>query len=155
MKSKDEYYMSFALQEAAAAEEKDDVPVGAVIVHQGRIIARAHNQVEALSDPTAHAEIIAITQAAAFLHSKWLQGCTMYVTIEPCFMCAGALILARINTLVYGAADPKTGAFGSKININHIGLNHTLEVKSDVLKDECAFIIRKFFEKKRRSFSYN
>ena len=115
-----ELYMQEALKEAQKAFAEEEVPVGAVIVHQGQIIARGHNQVERLKDPTAHAEMIAITSAANYLGTKWLNEASLYVTIEPCSMCAGALVLARIKDLCYGAPDPKTGACGSVVNIvNH------------------------------------
>ncbi|MBL8012544.1 MAG: nucleoside deaminase, partial [Candidatus Omnitrophica bacterium] len=113
----DELYMREALRQGTLAAQSDEVPVGAVIVFGNKIIAKAHNQVELLKDPTAHAEMIAITQAANFLQLKWLQGCVMYVTIEPCSMCAGALILSRIDRVVFGAHDEKTGACGSVFNI--------------------------------------
>ena len=106
----DKHFMQLALEQAKIAEENGDVPIGAVIVYQNIIIAKAYNQREQLQDPTAHAEIIALTQAAAFLQSWRLLGCTMYVTLEPCTMCAGALVLARIDRLVYGCDDPKAGA---------------------------------------------
>src|SRR3990167_965949 len=126
--------MQEALKEARKAFEKDEVPVGAVIVSEGRIIARAHNQVELLKDPTAHAEMIAITQAASTLGSKWLNEASIYITIEPCSMCAGALVLARIKNIVFGAQDPKTGACGSIANIvNHKKLNHRIMVRSGIL----------------------
>jgi len=148
--SKDEIYMKEALKEALKAQEKEEVPVGCVIVHKDRIIARAHNQVETLKDPTAHAEMIAITQAAASLKSKWLQGATVYVTIEPCIMCAGALILARIKQLVFGAKDPKTGACGSVFDIpKEKNLNHRFKIKSGIMKEDCASLLSEFFKKKR------
>ncbi|MCX5711621.1 MAG: nucleoside deaminase, partial [Candidatus Omnitrophica bacterium] len=116
----DEMFMFEALKEARIAQEQDEVPVGVVVVHKGKIISRGHNQVETLKDPTAHAEMIALTSAANFLGSKWLLGASIYVTIEPCSMCAGALVLSRIKNLIYGASDPKTGACGSVTNIaNH------------------------------------
>ena len=146
----DKYYMLEALKEAKEAFEEDEVPVGAVIVSQKRIIAKAHNQIERLKDPTAHAEMIAITQAASTLGSKWLNDASIYVTIEPCSMCAGALVLARIKNIVYGAQDPKTGACGSVINIvNHKKLNHRISVKSGILKEECGLLLKEFFKKKR------
>mgnify|MGYP001619819958 FL=1 len=146
----DAMYMAEALKEARKAFEEDEVPVGAVIVSSGKIVARAHNQVERLKDPTAHAEMIAITQAAATLSSKWLNEASLYVTIEPCSMCAGALVLARIKNIVYGAKDPKTGACGSVVNIvNHKKLNHRASVKSGILKEECGAILSDFFKKKR------
>ena len=146
----DKYYMLEALKEAKEAFEEDEVPVGAVIVSQKRIIAKAHNQIERLKDPTAHAEMIAITQAASTLGSKWLNDASIYVTIEPCSMCAGALVLARIKNIVYGAQDPKTGACGSVINIvNHQKLNHRAAVKSGILKEECGLLLKEFFSRKR------
>ena len=146
----DNIYMKEALKEAIKALEKDEVPIGCVITHDNRIIARAHNQVETLKDPTAHAEMIAITQAASFLGSKWLQGVCVYVTIEPCQMCAGALVLARIDRLVFGAEDPKTGAFGSVFNIlKSKNLNHKFEVTSGIMSKESSSIISEFFKKKR------
>jgi len=145
----DQNFMRRALVQAAAAFEADEVPVGAVVVHKNRIIAQAHNQVETLKDPTAHAEIIAITQAAEYLKSKWLEGATLYVTIEPCSMCAGALILSRIERVVFGAHDLKTGAFGSRIDLNNLKLNHKIKVTQGVLKNDCADIMRQFFKSKR------
>ncbi len=146
----DDYFMKKALQEALKAGACDDVPVGAVIVLQNKVIARAYNQVELLGDPTAHAEMIAITEASAFLKSKWLKDCALYVTIEPCSMCAGALVLSRISKVVYGTRDPKTGAGGSVFNIlDNEKLNHRVEVIAGVLKDECATLIQDFFRKQR------
>lgn len=142
--------MKEALKQARKAFEKDEVPVGCVIVHEARIIARAHNQIETLKDPTAHAEMIAITQAAAALETKWLKGCSVYVTIEPCLMCAGALILARIDRLIFGVKDPKTGAFGSACDIlKSEKLNHRFEVTSDIMAPDCSYIISEFFKKRR------
>lgn len=141
--------MAKALQQAEVADEEDEVPVGAVVVYKDKVIAKAHNQIERLRDPTAHAEMIALTQAAAYLKSKWLKGCRLYVTIEPCAMCAGALILSRIDKVVFGAADPKTGAFGSKVDINALKLNHKIRVKRGVLEKDCAGILQKFFKAKR------
>ena len=143
--------MQEALKEAKQAFAEEEVPVGAVIVHQGKIIARGHNQIERLKDPTAHAEIIAITSAANYLGTKWLNEASLYVTIEPCSMCAGALVLARIKNLYFGASDPKTGACGSVINIvNHKKLNHRLKVASGILQEECSDILKDFFKKKRK-----
>ena len=147
----DHIYMSEAIKEAEKAFEADDVPVGAVIVHKGRIIARAHNQIKLLKDPTAHAEMIAITQAASYLENERLPATTLYVTIEPCMMCAGALILARVERVCFGAADPKTGAFGSVFDVNKKKLNHNIAVSKGVLGEECALIMQDFFKKKRRS----
>lgn len=150
--SADHHLMQEAVKLAKIAQEKDEVPVGAVITHRGRIIARAHNQVETLKDPTAHAEMIAITQAASTLSSKWLLDCTIYVTIEPCSMCAGALVLARISRLYFGARDPKTGACGSVVNIvRHPQLNHKVEVFSGILEDQCGALLSHFFKNKRKN----
>lgn len=146
-------YMQKALQEAQCAFDEDEVPVGALILYEGKIIAKAHNQVERLHDPTAHAEMLAITQAADFLKSKWLHNCTLYVTIEPCAMCAGALILSRIERVVFGASDPKTGAFGSKIDINSLKLNHKIKVKKGLLEKECSRLLKDFFKAKRQNFT--
>jgi tRNA(adenine34) deaminase len=144
-----EYFMRKALNLAQKAKDEDEVPVGCVIVHKTKIIAQAHNQVERLSDSTAHAEMIAITQAESFLGSKWLKGCRLYVTIEPCFMCAAALVLCRIDEVFFGGPEPKSGAFGSVLDINTLGLNHRLKVKSNILKDECKALMREFFATKR------
>lgn len=142
--------MQAALNEANKAVEEEEVPVGAVIVHRDRIIARAHNQVERLCDPTAHAEMLALTSATHYLGSKWLLGASVYVTLEPCSMCAGALVLARIKNLIYGANDPKAGACGSVINIvNNKKLNHRINIKKGILKQECSFLLKEFFKKKR------
>ncbi|MCF7877554.1 MAG: tRNA adenosine(34) deaminase TadA [Candidatus Omnitrophica bacterium] len=148
---KEDLYMQRALRQAEHAESEDEVPVGAIIIYKGRIIAKSHNQVEKLNDPTAHAEMIAITQAANYLGSKWLKGCSLYVTVEPCSMCAGALILARIGQVIFGAADPKTGAFGSKFDINKLKLNHKIRIKQGVLEKDCAVILQNFFKKKRKT----
>lgn len=143
--------MREALKEAQEAFSEDEVPVGAVVVYKDRIISRAHNQVERLKDPTAHAEMLAITSATNYLKAKWLNGACLYVTIEPCSMCAGALVLARIKSLVYGAKDPKAGACGSVTNIvNNKKLNHRIEVKEGVLEKECSYLLKEFFKKKRR-----
>ncbi len=147
----EQYYMQEALKEAQQAFCEEEVPVGAVIVHQGKIIARGHNQVERLKDPTAHAEIIAITSAANYLGTKWLNQASLYVTIEPCSMCAGALVLARIENLFFGASDPKTGACGSIVNIaNHKKLNHHIKVTEGILEVECSSLLKDFFKKRRK-----
>jgi tRNA(adenine34) deaminase len=147
----DKIYMSEALKEAQRAFAEDEVPVGAVVVYKNKIIARGHNQVERLKDPTAHAEMLALTSAANYLGSKWLNGAAVYVTIEPCSMCAGALVLSRVKDLYFGAKDPKTGACGSIANIvSHKKLNHRLKVKKGVLEKECATLLQEFFKKKRR-----
>ncbi|MGA2322627.1 MAG: tRNA adenosine(34) deaminase TadA [Sedimentisphaerales bacterium] len=148
--SVDEQYMRIAIDQAKIAEENGDVPIGAVIVHNNTIIAKAYNQREQLQDPTAHAEIIALTQAAAALENWHLNDCTIYVTLEPCCMCAGALVLARIDRLVYGCDDPKTGAVKSLYNIvQDKRLNHRVEVTSGVLTDECGALLTEFFKKRR------
>lgn len=140
-----------ALKEAKKAFDKDEVPVGTVIVYDGKIIGRAHNQIKLLKDPTAHAEMIAITQAAAYLKNERLLDCTIYVTIEPCTMCAGAMVLARIKRLVYGASDPKTGACGSVTNIsNNKQLNHKIKIDKGVLEEESSFLLKEFFKGKRQ-----
>lgn len=142
--------MSEALKEAQKALDEDEVPVGAVVVYKGKIIARGHNQVERLKDPTAHAEMLAITSAANSLNTKWLNGASLYVTIEPCSMCAGAFVLARVKDIIYGASDPKTGACGSVTNIiNNKKLNHRINIKSGILKEECSSLLKEFFKKKR------
>jgi tRNA(adenine34) deaminase len=142
--------MQGAIREALIAEEDGDVPIGCVIVHDGAIIAKAHNQREQLTDPTAHAEMIAITQAAEHLQSWRLHGCTIYVTLEPCTMCAGAVVLARIDRLVYSCRDPKTGACGSLYNVvQDERLNHRVEITSGVLEQECSAILSDFFARRR------
>jgi len=146
----DEQFMRAAIEAARIAEENSDVPIGAVIVYKDQIIAKAYNQREQLQDPTAHAEIVALTQAAAFLQSWRLDGCTMYVTLEPCPMCAGALVMARVVRLVYGCDDPKAGACKSLYNIvQDERLNHQLEVTAGVLAEECSKQLQNFFEKRR------
>jgi len=151
MNKTDEIYMAEALKEARQAAREDEVPVGCVIVREDRIIARAHNQVERLKDPTAHAEILAITSAASYLGTKWLNEASIYVTIEPCSMCIGAMVLARIKGIFFGASDPKTGACGSVINIaNHRKLNHRIKIKKGILAEECASLLKDFFKKKRK-----
>jgi len=135
---------------AEAALEHDEVPVGCLIVHEGRIVGRAHNQREMLQDPTAHAEMIAITQAAEALGSWRLTGCTLYVTLEPCAMCAGAMVLARLDRLVYGAGDPKAGAVESVFKLlEEPRLNHRIAVTAGVRREECGAILTQFFRKKR------
>ena len=151
MPTADERFMTEAMRQANMAAMSDEVPIGAVIVFERKIIARAHNQVELLKDPTAHAEMIAITQATNYLSSKWLQDCTLYVTIEPCSMCAGALVLARLARLCFAAPEPKTGACGSLINIaNHPSLNHRVDITKGILAEESSGIISEFFQKKRK-----
>jgi tRNA(adenine34) deaminase len=143
--------MRLALREAEAAASEDEVPIGAVILRGGQVIAAAHNQREQLHDPTAHAEMIAITQAAGVLGDWRLEGCTLYVTLEPCPMCAGAIVLARIPRVVYGAADPKAGAAQSLFQLfSDARLNHRAEVTTGVLAAECGEILTRFFEQKRQ-----
>ena len=141
----DEYYMRMALAEAVRAAERDEVPVGAVVVAGGSIIARAHNLTETLNDPTAHAEMQAITAAASFLGGKYLTDCTLYVTVEPCVMCAGALAWSQVTALVYGAPDPKKGYTTTGAAILH----PKTVVRSGVLAAECSEMMKKFFRKKR------
>lgn len=150
----DQRYMRMAIDQAYIAEENGDVPIGCVIVHQNRVIAKGYNQRELLNDPTAHAEIIALTQASEYIGSWRLTGCTIYVTLEPCPMCAGALVLGRLDRLVYGTDDPKTGAVKSLYNIvQDTRLNHRLEVTSGILQDECQKQLQAFFQKRRRENS--
>ena len=138
--------MRQALREADRALEQDEVPVGAVVVHGGKVIGKGHNQMERLQDPTAHAEMIAITAAASHLGSRRLEHCTMYVTLEPCPMCAGAIVLARIPTLVFGAYDPKAGACGTLYSIPEDSrLNHRAHVIPGVCDADCESILRSFF----------
>ena len=143
-------WMRFAYEEARAAFEEDEVPVGAVIVYQDRIIAAAHNQRETLNDPTAHAEMIAITQAAESLGSWRLSDCVLYVTLEPCPMCAGAIIQSRIPLVIYGTRDEKAGACHSLFQItSDPRLNHQSTVVSGVMQEECRTILQEFFRRKR------
>ena len=141
----DEHYMRIALAEAQKAADRDEVPVGAVIVAGNAIIARAHNLTETLGDPTAHAEMQAITAAASYLGGKYLTDCTMYVTIEPCIMCAGALAWSQISTLVYGASDNKRGYSAASPDILH---PRTI-VRKNVLAKECSSLMKTFFKGKR------
>ncbi len=147
-----EKWMEAAYREAVRAFDENEVPVGAVIVFNGSIIAKGHNQVETLRDPTAHAEIIAITAAASYLHSKWLEQCTLYATIEPCVMCTGAMVLARIPTVVFGAYDPKAGACGTLFNLAHEEkLNHQINTIGGVLDEKCGALMKEFFMMKRKN----
>jgi tRNA(adenine34) deaminase len=150
LKKNDEQLMRMAIEAATIGLENGDVPIGAVIVHDGRLIAKAYNQREQLQDPTAHAEIIALTQAASAIGSWRLNGCTIYVTLEPCCMCAGALVLGRIERLVYGCDDPKAGAIKSLYNIvQDERLNHRIEVISGVQEEACREQLQGFFAKRR------
>jgi len=149
--SDDAHYMRLALRQAQAAAERDEVPVGAVVVHEGTVVGRAHNQRETLRDPTAHAEMIAITQAAEALDRWRLFDTVLYATLEPCAMCAGAIILARIARVVYGADDPKAGACGSVLDLSsQPALNHRFEVVGGVFEAECSALLSDFFLAKRR-----
>jgi tRNA(adenine34) deaminase len=146
----DEKYMKMALQEAVEALQEGEVPVGAVLVMGGRVLATAHNRCEKLRDPTAHAEMLALREACSRVKNYRLLGGSLYVTVEPCLMCAGALHLARLERVVYGCADPKAGAMGSRYSIHSDGkLNHTLEVRSGVLETECSLLMSSFFRQLR------
>ena len=146
-----DYFMRLALQEAEQAMAEEEVPVGAVITYKGQVIASAHNQREQLRDPTAHAEMIAITQAAALRGSWRLDGCTLYATLEPCPMCAGAILQARIATVVYGAADPKAGAVETLYRLlEDPRLNHRAEIVAGVLAEPCGQILSRFFQQQRQ-----
>ncbi len=146
----DERWMMRAIDQARRAFDEDEVPVGAVVVHDGQIIGEGYNQRESLQDPTAHAEMIAITQAAAVLQSWRLIDCLLYVTLEPCPMCAGAIVQARLPTLVYGTTDPKAGACDSLYQITtDARLNHRVTVRSGVLRDACRSLLQEFFAEQR------
>jgi tRNA(adenine34) deaminase len=146
-----DHFMRIALDEAEQALRENEVPVGAVIVHEGRLIARAHNQREQLHDPTAHAEMVAITQAAESRGAWRLDACTLYVTLEPCPMCAGAILQARISTVVYGATDPKAGAVDTLFRLlDDRRLNHRVETIAGVLAPACGEILSRFFLEQRR-----
>ncbi|MCC3213981.1 MULTISPECIES: nucleoside deaminase [Chryseobacterium] len=140
----DEYYMKMALQEAEAALEKDEVPIGCVVVSNNRIIARAHNLTETLNDVTAHAEMQAITSAANFLGGKYLKDCTLYVTMEPCVMCSGALSWSQISKVVIGARDEQRGFINK-----HLSLHPKTEVITGIMETECSSIVKEFFKSKR------
>lgn len=143
--------MSLALAEAHQAAVEDEVPIGAIVVHDGQVIGSAHNQREQLRDPTAHAEMIAITQAATALNSWRLEECTLYVTLEPCPMCAGAIVQSRIKRVVYGADDPKAGAVRSLYQLlQDARLNHRCEVEPGVMAEECGRVLSEFFQQKRK-----
>lgn len=143
--------MAKALEQARAAASVGEIPVGAVLVKNGKIVGRGHNRRELDHDPTAHAELVAIRQASAELGVWRLTGTTMYVTIEPCPMCAGALVLARVDRLVFGATDPKTGATGTLYNIvQDERLNHRMDVTAGVLEDDCRSVMQQFFRARRR-----
>jgi tRNA(adenine34) deaminase len=144
-------WMKEALKEARKAYYEGEVPVGAVVVDNNKVIGRGYNQIELLQDPTAHAEMIAITAAANHLQKKWLYEATLYVTVEPCTMCAGAIVLARLKRVVYGVQDIKTGAHSSLFNLlNEPRLNHQVEVVPGMLRDECSVLMMDFFESLRK-----
>ena len=146
----DDYYMREALREARRAFDEDEVPVGAIAVYKNQIIGRGHNQTEQLHDPTAHAEIIAITAAANALNTWRLKDVIVYSTIEPCVMCAGALVLALVKKIVFGARDKKFGGCGSVFNVvKETKLNHRIEVVEGVLEEEAAVLMKEFFKKQR------
>jgi len=149
--NQDEFWMREAFKEAEKALKKKEVPVGAVVVYEKRIIGRGHNQTETLKDATAHAEILAIGAASNFLNSWRLTGASIYVTVEPCIMCAGAIVLSRLDRLVFGARDPKAGACGSLYNLpQDIRLNHQVEILSGILEQDCKSLMKAFFEKLRK-----
>ena len=150
-KELDKHFMRQAMKEAVKAFEADEIPVGAVVVHKNKIIGRAFNQVKLLKDPTAHAEMIAITQSCEALRSEHLPTATVYVTLEPCPMCVGAMILARIGRLVFGAREGKTGACGSQLHLLAEGKwNHQFGIEEGLLEFESAALLQEFFKKKRR-----
>ena len=143
--------MEAALEEARLAAEGGEVPIGAVIVRDGEIVARGQNRVLRDVDPTAHAEVVALRAAASSVGNYRLMGCTLYVTLEPCAMCAGAMVHARLDRLVYAASDPKAGAAGSVLGVvNHAQLNHQMVVESGILGDEAAELLRSFFRERRK-----
>ncbi len=147
---RDEYFMTLALREAARALDHDDVPVGAVIVREGEVIGAAHNERELRSDPTAHAELLALRQAATTLGSWRVLDSVVYVTLEPCAMCAGALVLARVPRVVFGAIDPKAGAAGSVLNVLDVPqLNHRPDCQGGLLAEDSASLLREFFATRR------
>jgi tRNA(adenine34) deaminase len=146
----DSGWMRLALEQARLAAQADEVPVGALVIKDGQIVGRGHNRTLLDNDPTAHAEIVALRQAAARLGNHRLAGCSMFATIEPCAMCAGALIQARLDRLVYGASDPKAGAAGSVLEVlNHPSLNHKMTITAGVLEHECSEVLQRFFREKR------
>ena len=147
----DEYFMQDAIRQAVKAYEADEVPVGAVVVREGAVIARAWNQVELLKDATAHAEMIALTAAEAAVGDWRLTGCTLYVTKEPCPMCAGALVHCRVDRVVFGADDPKGGAAGGAMNLLQFPtLNHACDITRGVMELECRSLLQTFFKEKRK-----
>jgi tRNA(adenine34) deaminase len=149
--STDERFMRMALREADRGAREGEVPVGAILVREGRVLARAHNRPIHLHDPSAHAEILVLRRAGRKSRNYRLEGCDLYVTIEPCAMCAGAIVQARLRCVVFGAQDPKAGAGGSALDVlNHPRLNHQVEVVPEVLAEECATLLREFFLRRRK-----
>jgi tRNA(adenine34) deaminase len=145
-----EAYLQLAIEQARLAAQAGEVPVGAIVVFENTVVGRGRNAVLATNDPTAHAEIVALRDAARQLNNYRLTGCELYTTLEPCSMCAGAIIHARVARLVYGTADPKAGAAGSVLDvINHPKLNHQLEITAGVMADECGELLRAFFRERR------
>ncbi|MFY0684385.1 MAG: tRNA adenosine(34) deaminase TadA [Balneola sp.] len=143
-------YMTKALLLAEEAADKNETPIGAVVVKDNVVIGKGYNQVEQLNDPTAHAEMIAISAACETLGNKYLHHCTLYVTLEPCPMCAGALVWSKINTVVFGASDPKSGGCGSLFNVSsNNNLNHQVEVIQGILEADCEYLLKSFFSKRR------
>jgi tRNA(adenine34) deaminase len=148
----DEHYLQLAIEQARLAFEAGEVPVGAVVVQGGKVIGAGRNSVLQWNDPTAHAEIVALREAARVLSNYRLTGCELFTTLEPCAMCAGAIIHARISRLIYGAADPKAGAAGSVLEvINHPQLNHQMQVTPGILAEECGEMLRSFFRERRQA----
>lgn len=148
--SPDERFMRLAIDEAIAAGERGEVPVGAIVVHQGRVIGRGHNLRESLNDPTAHAEIIALTAASEAIGDWRLEECDLYVTLEPCPMCAGACVNARVRRIIYGAGDPKAGCCGTLLNIvQDERFNHSCEVVAGLMEQDCGDLLRHFFRARR------
>lgn len=148
--SQHQIYMREAYKLAQIAYQMNEVPVGAVIVYENRIIGKGYNQVEMLVDPTAHAEMIAISSACTTLHNKYLSGCTLYVTLEPCVMCSGALVWSKIDRIVFGTIDEKAGGAGSVFNLtSNKKLNHSIEIIQGVLEEECSSLLKQFFNDKR------
>jgi tRNA(adenine34) deaminase len=142
--------MRLAVREAERALEHDDVPIGAIVVHEGEVIGQGHNEREIRADPTAHAEMIALREASRALRSWRLLDCVLYITLEPCAMCAGAIVLARVPRVVFGTPDPKAGAAGSVLNVLDVPeLNHRPQVQSGLLAEECASLLRGFFAPRR------
>lgn len=148
-RDEDNYFMGLAIAEALKAQKKGEVPVGAIIVEGKKVIARGHNCPIATNDPTAHAEIVALRKAARKVQNYRLSGLTLYVTVEPCPMCLGAILQARIKRLVYGAPDPKAGAIVSRLKFDLTAANHRVEIVSGIRSQECAEILKKFFKEKR------